>query len=52
MSSRTRYTAARPTSHQIAISASSAARAVAYAIEQPADVDIKEIVLRPTAQDF
>jgi NADP-dependent 3-hydroxy acid dehydrogenase YdfG len=28
------------------------ARAVAYAIEQPKDVDINEIVLRPTVQDF
>ena len=24
----------------------------AYAIEQPADVDINEIIVRPTAQDF
>lgn len=35
-----------------AIPAQSVARAIAYAIEQPADVDINEIVLRPTAQDF
>lgn len=35
-----------------AIPAASVARAIAYAIEQPADVDINEIVLRPTAQDF
>jgi len=35
-----------------AIPADSVARAIAYAIEQPADVDINEIVLRPTAQDF
>jgi NADP-dependent 3-hydroxy acid dehydrogenase YdfG len=35
-----------------AIPAESVARAVAYAIEQPADVDINEIVIRPTAQDF
>ncbi len=35
-----------------AIPASSIARAVAYAIEQPADVDINEIVLRPTVQEF
>ena len=26
------------------------ARAVAFAIEQPADVDVNEIVIRPTAQ--
>lgn len=36
----------------LAIPAESVARAVAYAIEQPADVDINEIVIRPTAQDF
>lgn len=38
--------------YQIAIPADSVARAIAYAIEQPADVDINEIVLRPTVQDF
>lgn len=35
-----------------AISASSIAKAVAYAIEQPTDVDVNEIVLRPTVQEF
>jgi NADP-dependent 3-hydroxy acid dehydrogenase YdfG len=35
-----------------AIPAESIARAVAYAIEQPADGEIDEIVVRPTAQDF
>jgi NADP-dependent 3-hydroxy acid dehydrogenase YdfG len=35
-----------------AIPAASVARAIAFAIEQPADVDINEIVLRPTVQDF
>ena len=35
-----------------AIPAESVARAVAYAIEQPGDVDINEIVIRPTAQGF
>lgn len=35
-----------------AIPASSVARAIAFAIEQPADVDINEIVLRPTMQEF
>ena len=35
-----------------AIPAASVARAVAFAIEQPADVDINEIVLRPTRQVF
>ena len=38
--------------YQQAIPADSVARAVAYAIEQPSDVDINEIVLRPTVQDF
>ncbi|MDE1993604.1 MAG: SDR family oxidoreductase [Rhizobiaceae bacterium] len=38
--------------YKIAIPATSVARAIAYAIEQPDDVDINEIVLRPTAQDF
>lgn len=38
--------------YQIAIPAESVARAIAYAIEQPADVDINEIVLRPTQQEF
>lgn len=27
------------------------ARAIAFAIEQPADVDVGEIVVRPTAQN-
>ena len=35
-----------------AIPADSIASAIAYAIEQPADVEIDEIVIRPTAQDF
>lgn len=35
-----------------AISADTIARAIAFAIEQPADVDINEIILRPTVQDF
>ncbi len=38
--------------YKIAIPSNSVARAIAYAIEQPADVDINEIVLRPTVQDF
>jgi Short-chain alcohol dehydrogenase of unknown specificity len=36
----------------MAIPADSIARAIAYAIEQPANVEIDEIVIRPTAQDF
>ncbi|TCU53792.1 hypothetical protein EDF58_11042 [Novosphingobium sp. PhB57] len=35
-----------------AIPASSVARAIAYAIEQPADVGINAIVIRPTRQNF
>jgi NADP-dependent 3-hydroxy acid dehydrogenase YdfG len=35
-----------------AIPADSIARAIAYVIEQPAEVEIDEIVVRPTAQDF
>ncbi len=38
--------------YKAAIPASAVARAIAYAIEQPAEVDINEIVLRPTAQEF
>lgn len=38
--------------YQIAIDADAVARAIVYAIEQPADVDINEIVLRPTAQEM
>jgi len=36
----------------MAIPADAVARAIAYAIEQPADVDINEILLRPTAQEM
>ncbi|NGN44705.1 SDR family oxidoreductase [Mesorhizobium sp. CGMCC 1.15528] len=35
----------------IAIPPASIARGIAYAIEQPADVDVGSIVIRPTAQD-
>ncbi|TMV51065.1 SDR family oxidoreductase, partial [Thioclava sp. BHET1] len=38
--------------YQQAIPASSVARAIAYAVEQPADVDINAIVIRPTRQTF
>lgn len=34
----------------MAISAESIARAVAYAIDQPEDVDVNEMIIRPTAQ--
>ncbi|WP_206243871.1 SDR family oxidoreductase [Novosphingobium terrae] len=35
-----------------AIPASSVAHAIAFAVEQPEDVDINQIVIRPTAQTF
>ncbi|MDF2187931.1 SDR family oxidoreductase [Paraflavitalea sp. CAU 1676] len=38
--------------YKMAIPADTIARAIAYAIEQPADVDINEIILRPTVQEF
>lgn len=37
---------------KIDIPADSVARAIQYAVEQPADVEIDEVVLRPTAQEF
>lgn len=36
----------------IAIDADAIARAIAFAIEQPADVDINEMIVRPTKQDL
>ncbi len=38
------------TMSKIAIPADAIARAIAFAIEQPADVDVSEIIVRPTAQ--
>jgi NADP-dependent 3-hydroxy acid dehydrogenase YdfG len=38
--------------YRIAVPADSVARAIAYAIEQPAEVDVNEIVIRPIKQDF
>ena len=38
--------------YKMAIPANSIAGAIAFAIEQPAEVEIDEIVIRPTAQDF
>jgi NADP-dependent 3-hydroxy acid dehydrogenase YdfG len=38
--------------YKMAIPADSIASAIAYAIEQPAEVEIDEVVIRPTAQDF
>lgn len=37
---------------RIAISADAIARAIAYAIEQPDEVDVSEIIVRPTASPF
>ena len=38
--------------YRIAIPVESIAQAIAYAIGQPADVEIDELVIRPTAQEF
>jgi NADP-dependent 3-hydroxy acid dehydrogenase YdfG len=38
--------------YEQAIPAAPVARAIAFAIEQPADVNINAIVIRPTAQQF
>jgi len=38
--------------YTIAIPAETIAKAIAYAIEQPSNVDISEIVVRPTVQEF
>lgn len=38
--------------YKMAIPADAIAQAIAYAIEQPASVDVNEIVIRPTVQDF
>jgi NADP-dependent 3-hydroxy acid dehydrogenase YdfG len=38
--------------YKMAIPPDAIARAIAYAIEQPAVVEVDEIVIRPTAQDF
>lgn len=40
------------TFRRIAIPADAIARAIAYAIEQPDDVDVSEVVVRPTASPF
>lgn len=37
---------------KVAIPASAIARAIAYAVEQPADVDVSELIVRPTASPF
>jgi hypothetical protein len=38
--------------YKMAVPADPIARAISYAIEQPVDVEIGEIVIRPTAQHF
>ncbi|MBN3948230.1 MAG: SDR family oxidoreductase [Nostoc sp. NMS7] len=38
--------------YAIAIDADAIARAIAYAIEQPNDVDVNEIIIRPTRQEL
>ncbi|QMS89209.1 SDR family oxidoreductase [Nostoc edaphicum CCNP1411] len=38
--------------YAIAIDADAVARAIAYAIEQPSDVDVNEIIIRPTRQEL
>jgi NADP-dependent 3-hydroxy acid dehydrogenase YdfG len=35
---------------EIAIAPDAISRAIAFAVEQPAEVDVSEIVIRPTAQ--
>ena len=37
---------------KVAIAASAIARAIAYAIDQPADVDVSELIVRPTASPY
>ena len=39
-------------SYEIAIPADSFARAVAFAMSQPEEVDVNEILFRPTRQEF
>ncbi|MBN8411526.1 MULTISPECIES: SDR family oxidoreductase [Halomonas] len=38
--------------YTLAIDADAVARAIAFAVEQPADVDVNELVLRPTRQEL
>jgi NADP-dependent 3-hydroxy acid dehydrogenase YdfG len=38
--------------YEIAIDADAIARAIAYAIEQPDDVDVNEMIIRPTRQEL
>ncbi len=45
-------TAAMADFRRVAIPAEAIARAIAYAVEQPADVDVSELVVRPTASPY
>ncbi len=38
--------------YDVAIDADAIARAITYAIEQPGDVDINEMIIRPTKQEL
>ncbi|MGB7086465.1 MAG: SDR family oxidoreductase [Phormidesmis sp.] len=38
--------------YEVAIDADAIARAITYAIEQPADVDVNEMIIRPTQQEM
>ncbi len=38
--------------YQGAIDADAIARAILYAVEQPEDVDINEVIIRPTQQEM
>ena len=40
----------RDSMDKMGISPEAIARAIVFAIEQPADVDVNEIIVRPTAQ--
>ncbi|MGH8353719.1 MAG: oxidoreductase, partial [Pseudomonas sp.] len=37
---------------KVAIAPAAIARAIAFAIEQPADVDVSELIVRPTASQY
>ncbi|GAA2667189.1 SDR family oxidoreductase [Streptomyces lunalinharesii] len=43
-------TEVRTAADQLAIPASAVAQAIAYAVDQPAHVDVNEVIVRPTAQ--
>jgi NADP-dependent 3-hydroxy acid dehydrogenase YdfG len=51
ISDPTERTAIERSKQELAIGPDAIARAIAFAIEQPANVEIGRIVVRPTAQD-